>query len=195
MGGQTIYNLNVGTYDLSVSVGPSYNTKRVEAVDAMTQVMQGNPQVMQVAGDIFFRNMDWHGAEEIADRMKLMLPPQLQQQDDQVPPQIQQAMMQVQQAQQELQQQQQQMGQMAQQLEQEKAASEAEKAKLEAAKSELDSQTKILMSRYQELSAKLELQAMKAMQAVPPQMPQGENEPAISPYPNIDNQGMPYDNA
>jgi hypothetical protein len=30
---------------------------------------------MQIAGDIITRNMDWPGAEEIADRMKLMLPP------------------------------------------------------------------------------------------------------------------------
>jgi hypothetical protein len=34
---------------------------------------------MQIAGDIITRNMDWPGAEEIANRMKLMLPPPIAQ--------------------------------------------------------------------------------------------------------------------
>src|SRR5574343_965601 len=79
VGRQTIYNLNVGTYDVSVSSGPSYTTKRQEAAEGMAQIFQGNPQLMSVIGDLFFRNLDWPGADDIADRMKLMLPPQIQQ--------------------------------------------------------------------------------------------------------------------
>ena len=36
-----------------------------------------NPAIMQVAGDLMVKAMDWEGAEEIAERLKLMLPPQI----------------------------------------------------------------------------------------------------------------------
>lgn len=89
IGNKTIYNLNVGIYDVTVSSGPSYTTKRQEAVDGMAQVFQGNPQLMSIIGDLFFRNTDWPGSEEIADRLKLMLPPNIQQaeqkEDEQTP--------------------------------------------------------------------------------------------------------------
>ena len=78
IGAKSIYNLNVGEYDVSVSVGPSYTTQRQEAAEAMGQMFQGNPALMQVIGDLYFRNMDFPGAEEMADRMKLMLPPPIQ---------------------------------------------------------------------------------------------------------------------
>lgn len=78
IGAKAIYNLGVGTYDVSVSVGPSYTTQRQEAVAAMGELFQGNPQMMQLIGDLFFRSQDWPMAEEIADRLKLMLPPQIQ---------------------------------------------------------------------------------------------------------------------
>jgi hypothetical protein len=77
IGAKAIYNLGVGTYDVSVSVGPSYTTQRQEAVAAMGELFQGNPQMMQLIGDLFFRSQDWPMAEEIADRLKLMLPPQI----------------------------------------------------------------------------------------------------------------------
>lgn len=79
IGKQTIYNMNVGIYDVAVSSGPSYTTKRQEAAEGMAQIFQGNPQLMSVIGDLFFRNLDWPGADDIADRLKLMLPPNIQQ--------------------------------------------------------------------------------------------------------------------
>lgn len=79
---QKIYNLTVGKYDVTVSTGPSYTTKRQEAAEAMVQVLQGNPELMQIIGDLAFKNMDWPGADEIAERLKKMLPPQLQEQDE-----------------------------------------------------------------------------------------------------------------
>lgn len=177
----TIYNLNAGKYDVSVAAGPSYTTKRQEAVEAMMQLTQSAPQFLQVAGDIMVRNMDWPGAQEIADRLKKMLPPQLQDQADDLPPEIQNAMQQIQQGQQQLQQGHAQLMQMSQELAQEKAMTDAQKVKLESLAKELDGKDKILQANYQELSAKLELQAMKAAQVVPQVMPPGKDEPAISP--------------
>jgi hypothetical protein len=74
MQGREIYNLGAGEFDVTVSAGPSYTTKRQEAAEAMMQMGQVNPQFLQIAGDLMVRNMDWPGAEEIADRLKLLLP-------------------------------------------------------------------------------------------------------------------------
>lgn len=76
------YNLSVGKYDVAITVGPAYATKREESAQAMIQVTQAYPQLMQLAGDIMFRNLDWPGAEEIAERLKKTLPPELQGDDD-----------------------------------------------------------------------------------------------------------------
>ena len=72
-----MYDLNAGVYDVVVNSGPSYNTKRQEAVDAMSQILQGNPQMMNVAGDLFVKAMDWPGADELAERLKKTVPPEL----------------------------------------------------------------------------------------------------------------------
>jgi hypothetical protein len=74
-----IYNLGVGKYDVSVSSGASYATKRMEGADFLTQVVQTNPELMPVVGDLLFKSMDMPYADEIADRIKLTMPPQLQQ--------------------------------------------------------------------------------------------------------------------
>lgn len=92
-----IFNPNVGTYDVYTTTGPSYTTRRMEAVDAMTQMTQANPQLWQVIGDLLVKNMDWPGADDMAKRLKMTLLPQVQQEvdkddDQQVPPQVQQVM-------------------------------------------------------------------------------------------------------
>jgi hypothetical protein len=184
MGALKIYNLAHGIYDVSIESGPSYTTKRQESLDAMMQLTQANPQLFQLIGDIMVRNADWPGAQQIADRLKLMLPPPIQQAEqgqNPMPPEVQQAMQQIQQGQQQLTQAHQQLQAMAAQLAQDKAATDAQKVKLEAMKQQLDAADKILQANYQELSAKLELEAMKLATQVPQVMPPGTNEPAINP--------------
>lgn len=88
-----IYDVTTGKYDVVVSTGPSFLTKRQEMVDSMVQITQANPELWQVAGDLLVKNMDWNGAQEIAERLKKMLPPQLQDAPDgkqPIPPQVQQ---------------------------------------------------------------------------------------------------------
>lgn len=77
-----IYNLNIGKYDVTVSVGPSFTTKRQEAAEQMVQVVQAYPKLLDIIGDKMFSNLDWPGADEIADRLKKLLPPELQETDE-----------------------------------------------------------------------------------------------------------------
>jgi len=82
---EKIYNPNVGTYDVMVSTGPGYMTKRQEALDAMSQILQTNPQLWAVAGDLFIKNMDWPGAQEMAERFKKILDPKVLQTGEKSP--------------------------------------------------------------------------------------------------------------
>ena len=80
-----IYNPNVGKYDVVVTTGPSYMTKRQEALDAMGMILQSNPQLWQVAGDLFIKNMDWPGAQEMAKRFAKIIDPKIMQDSDESP--------------------------------------------------------------------------------------------------------------
>jgi len=82
---EKIYNPSVGVYDVMVTTGPGYMTKRQEALDAMSQILQSNPQLWAVAGDLFIKNMDWPGAQEMAQRFKKILDPKVLSEGDQSP--------------------------------------------------------------------------------------------------------------
>jgi hypothetical protein len=82
---ENIYNPTVGTYDVVITTGPSYLTKRQEAVEAMANILQTSPQLWQVAGDLFIKNMDWPGAQEMADRFRKILDPKVLAEDQKSP--------------------------------------------------------------------------------------------------------------
>jgi hypothetical protein len=73
-----LYDLAVGKYDLTVEAGPSFTTRREEAANQMIQLIQAFPQAAPVLGDLLAKNLDWPGADEIAERLKTLLPAQLQ---------------------------------------------------------------------------------------------------------------------
>lgn len=78
-GSKTIYNFNVGIFDVDVAAGPSYTTKRQESADAMIELTRANPTMWQTHGDLIVASQDWPNAEEFAKRSKLALPPPIAQ--------------------------------------------------------------------------------------------------------------------
>ena len=77
-GVKEIHDLTLGEYDCTVSVGPSFQTKRAEAVQSQLEMLKIlPPQTAQNLLDMIVRNMDWPQSQEMADRLKKMLPPQL----------------------------------------------------------------------------------------------------------------------
>jgi hypothetical protein len=98
-----IFNPAVGKYDIVITTGPSFTTRRMEAFDAMQQMTQANPQLWQVIGDQLVRNMDWPGADDMAERLKVTLLPEIRQMVEQegkpqeIPPQVQMQLQQMQQ--------------------------------------------------------------------------------------------------
>src|SRR5215471_2619773 len=71
-----IFNPAVGRYEVQADVGPAYATKRQQAFDAFIQVISTAPQIMGVAGDLLFRAADFPMAEQLAERLQRMVPPQ-----------------------------------------------------------------------------------------------------------------------
>ena len=82
---EKIYNPTIGLYDVCVTTGPGYMTKRQEALDAMSMLLQSNPDLWKVAGDLFIKNMDWPGAQEMAARFARIIDPKVMEGDDQSP--------------------------------------------------------------------------------------------------------------
>lgn len=97
-GKDVLYALDVGRYDVTVDTGPSFASKRQESAASMMDLSRAYPKLMDVAGDLVVKNMDWPGAQELSDRIKKTLPPGLA--DDpkqmQIPPQAQAQMQQMQ---------------------------------------------------------------------------------------------------
>ena len=97
-----IYNLGVGTYDVTVTTGPSYNTKRMEAAALFTDLARSakEPQLAMVANYLAVKNSDFNGSEQAADMLERLLPPNAVKPKDgqEIPPQIKAQMAQMQQA-------------------------------------------------------------------------------------------------
>lgn len=152
--GETINDLSRGKYDVDVTVGPNMGTQRQEAAEVLLGLMQGNPGAFPILGDLLVKLFDYPYSDEMAERLRMMAPPQIQQmlaQKEQqggkpLDPRAQAAMAQAEQMVQQVQQ----MGQMVEQ-----AAGEAEglKAETDKAMTELNSQRVKLEADYQKMLA------------------------------------------
>ena len=71
-----IFNPRVGEYEVQADIGPAYATKRQQAFDALMQIMATAPQIMTVAGDLLMKNADFPMAEDLAERLQRLVPPQ-----------------------------------------------------------------------------------------------------------------------
>lgn len=77
-GEEVLYDLNTGKYDVTVSVGPAFATKRIETVNALLDLIQAVPAMAPAAAEIIAKNLDVAEADTLAQRMKAMMPPEMQ---------------------------------------------------------------------------------------------------------------------
>ncbi len=159
MTGEVVNDLSAGKYDLVVTQGPNYATQRQEAAEFYTNVMQTNPIIGQVAGDLIMKAQDYPYAQEIGDRLRAMLPPQIQQMlggDKAQDPQVVAAMQQVAEQAALVQQQ----AQVVQQ-----AAAEAEAEKADATKAKSDVQVAAANLKVQQAQLQTEVANFQALVA------------------------------
>lgn len=74
---EVIFNPTIGRYWVMADVGPSFATKRMEAWNAYSQILTQNQELVKYIGDLAFRNADFPGALEIAERLKRIVPPEV----------------------------------------------------------------------------------------------------------------------
>ena len=149
------YDLTKGTYQTVVEIGKSYKRKAAEGSDALGNIMQAVPNLIPIVGDIWMGYQDFPGHKEAAERMKKMLPPQLQKQEDdendpeQIKAQRDQAAMMVE--------------QLGQQLQEAQKAIETDsiKAQADLQKAQIDAQTKMEIAQLQ-AQTELQIAALKA---------------------------------
>lgn len=160
--GKILNDMSQGKFDIVVTTGPSYATQRQEAAEFYTQFSQANPQVGLAAADLIVKAQDYPMSDAIAERLKLMLPPQIQQamsQQGQQSPEVQAAMMQAQQAMQMVEQQGQLVQQASMEAQTDKAAADKAKAEVQVQQANLkvlEAQLQTDVAKFQTMVAQTE---------------------------------------
>jgi hypothetical protein len=73
-GAGAVYDLTVGKYDLTVSAGPSYTTRREEVTTILTEVMRSVPDSALFLAGRLARLLDLPDAEELGREMDMLNP-------------------------------------------------------------------------------------------------------------------------
>jgi len=174
-----VYDLSAGKYDVVVESGPSFGTKRQEAANQMIEFARVNPAAAGLISDLIAKNLDWPGADEIAERFKAMLPPQVAGEN----PQIQALQQQLQQMQQQSQQMMGQLQNELQQLKQDKTI-DMRKVEIDAYGAETDrlkvTQAGMTPEQVQIMVAQTVMQLMQSPDVLPMQQQQ---QPMQQPQP------------
>jgi hypothetical protein len=69
------YDLTKGKYDVKVTTGPAFSTRRQETVAMLGELFQKQPELMPIMGDLYFENSDFSGSIAMASRMKKAMDP------------------------------------------------------------------------------------------------------------------------
>ena len=162
-----VNDVTLGRFNVTVDMGPSFLTRRLEASNAMMEFIEAIPAAGPLTADLIARNTDWPGADLFADRLKKgLVPPAVleptPEEMDQLPPE---AKVVIDQAQQQMALLQQQLQEMGQQLQEQTAKYQSAQSELQ--QSEIDQryyqrdaalQSKQLKINYDERVLKLERQ-------------------------------------
>jgi hypothetical protein len=155
-----VNDLSMGKYDVTVTVGPNFTTKRQEATEIYQPMLQSNPELMPIIGDLVFKSMDLPYADDIAERLQAMAPPPIQAlmnqgKEQNIPPEVQQMMQQAQQAMQMVEQQMQQVQQAASEAQIEKSEVEKLIANLKTEQARFEAKVAKEMARIAEKDSRL----------------------------------------
>ena len=182
-GSMLMLDLTAGKYDLTVSAGPGFTSRREEAANQMTEFIRVFPAAAPVLGDLLAKNLDWPQADEVAKRLQAMLPPQIQGADPRMQ-QAQQAMQQMQQVIGQLKQQLQQM-QADKQIESSKLNVDARKVEIEGFKAETDRMQVVAPAMSPEQIQALVMQTLQQVLSSPDVLPPQQPTPTPqAPMPN-----------
>lgn len=71
-----IFNPAIGDYQVAPDSGPDIASKRQQTVEALTLILTQAPALTGIIGDLLMRAMDFDEAQEAAQRLRRMVPPE-----------------------------------------------------------------------------------------------------------------------
>lgn len=78
--------LDVGRYDVTCSMGPSFHSRRQEASATLIELSKVDPAIPAATRDLLVESMDMPNGKAIAERLRKTLPPEIRPQDEKLPP-------------------------------------------------------------------------------------------------------------
>ncbi|QTD62693.1 portal protein [Acinetobacter towneri] len=69
-------DMSIGRFDVRMDTGPSFNTQREQSFALMMQLVQSNPALFNLVADLIVINSPLLNSKEIAERVKMLVPPQ-----------------------------------------------------------------------------------------------------------------------
>ena len=69
-------DMSLGRFDIRMDTGPSFNTQREQSFTLMMQLVQSNPSLFNIVADLIIMNSPLLNSKEIAERVKMLVPPQ-----------------------------------------------------------------------------------------------------------------------
>ena len=82
-------DLGIGDFDVEINSGPSFAVQKEIALEFFQETMANNPQIFPLIADLWAGNLDIQQMEQIKERLKTLVPPQIlaKEQGKELPPQ------------------------------------------------------------------------------------------------------------
>ncbi len=153
--------LEGGDFDVEIDAGPSFAVQKSEALEFFQQTLQASPQVFPLIADLWAENLDIEKRQQVIERFKTMVPPEILAKEEGKPPPPKQPNPQEQAMQMEMAQKQQQLqlNMQKMRLEEEALLERAEELKIRKEKHLLDQAD--MMLKAQEMQSKMGLEQQK----------------------------------
>jgi hypothetical protein len=69
--------LEVGEYDIEIDTGPSFAVQKEIALEFFQQTIAANPQTFNLIADLWAKNLDIQFMPQVAERFKMLVPPEV----------------------------------------------------------------------------------------------------------------------
>lgn len=71
------FDLAYGKYGVTIDVGPTYASQKEALITTMMDLFKVNPQAMSLCMDFIVKQINLPGSEDLSDRFKVLLPPEV----------------------------------------------------------------------------------------------------------------------
>lgn len=76
-GGEVEHDMTEGRYKIRLVPGPSYEGQKAENLESLKEVLQADPQLFQLIGDLYVENLPLANNIELKNRVRTIIPPEI----------------------------------------------------------------------------------------------------------------------